>query len=283
MSPELSILAKKNNERFKKLRNNKPSSIDDGLLFRVKLVFWKRIIMNKNAFLALCVVIILPVASYFLVKHYSEDAIAMPSRYYVDSVTVKVTDGRETSDTIWHKVENITLTNQLGAQVSLDDLKNKIIIADFFFTTCPSICPTLTRNMKRLQDALKIKDELRGRDSSFLQFISFTVDPERDSATVLKKYGDRFGVNPDIWWLLTGPKKTIYDFAINELKLGLTDAGNVDSNFMHTSKFVLLDKDRVVRGYYDGLDSLALKKLAGDLIYIMLEKDKKKKRNLFRK
>ncbi|MEO5999414.1 MAG: SCO family protein [Chitinophagaceae bacterium] len=239
--------------------------------------------MNKNALLALCVVIFLPLVSYLLVKHYSDDAVIMPSRYYVDSIDTKITDGKETSDTVWHKVQNITLTNQLGAKVSLDDLKDKVIIADFFFTRCPSICPTLTRNMKRLQDALKIKDELRNIDSTFIQFLSFTVDPERDSTQVLKKYGDRFGVNPDIWWLLTGPKKTIYDFAINELKLGLTDGGNVDSNFIHTSKFVLLDRDRVVRGYYDGLDSLALNKLAGDLIFIMLEKDKKKKRDLFRK
>ena len=149
----------------------------------------------------------------------------MPSRFYADSVTSKITDGKESTDTIWHKVENITLTNQLGTEVSLDDLKDKVIVADFFFTKCPSICPTLTRNMKKLQDALKIKDELRGVDSTFIQFLSFTVDPQRDSAPVLKKYADRFGVNPDIWWLLQGHKKTIYDFAINELKLGLTDGG----------------------------------------------------------
>ncbi len=241
------------------------------------------VIMNKKAFLALCIAILLPVVSYLLVKHYSEDAVIMPSRYYVDSVTTKITDGKETTDTVWHKVDNISLTNQLGRHVSLSDLKDKIIVADFFFTKCPSICPTLTKNMKKLQDALKIKDELRGIDSSFIQFISFSVDPERDSAAVLKKYADKFGVNPDIWWMLTGPKKTIYDFAINELKLGVVDGGTVDSNFMHTSKFVLLDKDRVVRGYYNGMDSLALNKLASDLIFIMLEKDKKKKRNLFRK
>jgi protein SCO1/2 len=239
--------------------------------------------MNKKAFLALCIAILLPLVSYLLVKHYSDDAVIMPARFYADSVVTKVTDGKETSDTAWHKVDNITLTNQLGKQVSLSDLKDKLIIADFFFTRCPSICPTLTRNMKKLQDALKIKDELRGIDSSFVQFISFSVDPERDSASVLKKYADKFGVNPDIWWMLTGAKKTIYDFAINQLKLGVVDGGKVDSNFIHTSKFVLLDKDHVVRGYYDGLDSLALNKLASDLVFIMLEKDKKKKRDVFRK
>src|ERR1700712_2316878 len=185
--------------------------------------------MNRKALLALCIAILIPVVSYLIVKHYGDDAVVMPARYYSDSVITKITDGKETTDTVWHQVDNITLTNQLGKQVSLSDLKDKVIVADFFFTRCPSICPTLTRNMKKLQDALKIKDELRGIDSSFIQFLSFSVDPERDSAPVLKKYADRFGVNPDIWWMLTGPKKTIYDFALNELKLGVTDGGTVDS------------------------------------------------------
>lgn len=239
--------------------------------------------MNKKALLALCLVIGLPLVSYLLVKHYSDNAVIMPPRFYADSILTRISDGKQTTDTVWHKVQNITLTNQLGNQVSLADLNGKVIIADFFFTRCPSICPTLTRNMKKLQDALKIKDELRMIDTTFIQFLSLSVDPERDSAVILKKYADRYGVNPDVWWLLTGPKKTIYDFAINELKLGITDGEHVDSNFIHTSKFVLLDKDRVVRGYYDGMDSIALNKLAGDLIYIMLEKDKTKPRNLFRK
>ena len=238
--------------------------------------------MNLKSLMVMCVVIILPFASFFVIRHYSEDAIIMPRRFFADSIVNKITDGKKTTDTVWHKVSNITLTNQLGNQVSLDNLKGKVIIADFFFTSCPMICPKLTRNMKKLQDALKIKNDTGLTDSSFVQFLSFTVDPERDSATALKKYADRYGVNPDMWWMLTGPKKTIYDFAINELKLGVPGE-NADSSFLHPTRLVLLDKDRVVRGYYDGLDSTALSKLAKDLVFVMLEKDKKKKRNLFRK
>ena len=81
-------------------------------------------------------------------------------------------------------------------------------------------------------------------------------------------------MNPDSWWLLTGPKKMIYDFSINELKLGLADGEGVDSNFIHTQKLVLLDKEHVVRGYYNGLDSVDLARLANDMVFIMLEKDK---------
>ena len=205
----------------------------------------------------------------------------MPPRYFADSIVNKVVNGKSTTDTVWHQVSNISLTNQLGEQVSLDDLKGKVIIADFFFTRCPSICPTLTRNMKELQNALKMKNPRRKIDSAFVQFLSFSVDPERDSVPVLKKYADRYGVNHDSWWLLTGSKKEIYDFALNELKLGLQDGGTVDSNFIHTGKFVMLDKERIVRGYYDGLDTLSLSKLAEDLTLLLLEKDRKKKRKLF--
>ena len=183
-------------------------------------------------------------------------------------------DGKEFTDTLWHTVNDISLTNQLGNKISLQQLQGKLIVADYFFTHCPSICPTLTKNMRKLQDALKLKDEMKMTDSNFVQFISFSVDPERDSVSALKKYADKYGVNPDVWWMLTGPKKTIYDFALNELKMGISDGEGVDSNFIHTQKMVVLDKDHVVRGYYDGLDSADLSRLARDIVFIMLEKDK---------
>src|SRR6516162_4283661 len=119
----------------------------------------------------------------------------MPPRYYYDSVITEKKDGKDITDTLWHSVDNISLINQLGNTLALDQLRGKVIVADFFFTHCPNICPTLTRNMKKLQDALKLKDEMKLNDTSFVQFLSFSVDPERDSATVLKKYADRYGIN----------------------------------------------------------------------------------------
>ena len=204
--------------------------------------------MSKKALLSLCIVALLPVVSYLIVKTASDDAVIMPKHYFADSVIDKVVDGKKVSDTVWHRLDNITLVNQLGDTVSLDDINGSIIIADFFFTRCPSICPTLTRNMKQLQDAMKMKDSRRRIDSSYVRFISFTVDPERDSPDVLKRYADKYAVNHDTWWFLTGDRKKIYDYALNELKLGLQDGEGVDSNFIHTSKFVLIDKRRNVRG-----------------------------------
>jgi len=226
-------------------------------------------------------VALLPVVSYLIVKTASDDAVVMPPRYFPDSVINKIVDGKTVTDTVWHRVNNISLVNQLGDTVSLDDINGSIIIADYFFTRCPSICPTLTKNMKSLQDAMKMKDSRRRIDSSYVRFLSFSVDPERDSPDVLKKYADKYAVNHDTWWFLTGDKKKIYDFAFNELKLGLQDGKGIDSNFIHTQKFVLIDKNRNVRGYYNGLDSSSMSKLAEDLTLLMLEKDKKKKREFF--
>lgn len=230
--------------------------------------------------IALCLAALLPVLSYMLVKGFSEEYLHMPPRYYADSVSTKIVDGKQVTDTVWHSVRPIKLYNQLGKEVSFDDLGGKILVVDFFFTHCGLICPQLTKNMKGLQDALKLRDVRRRVDTSFVHFISISIDPERDSVPVLKAYGDKYGVNPDVWWLLTGDKRDIYDFSMNEMKLGLQDT-TVTEDFIHSNRFVLLDKQRVVRGYYNGLDTAALSTLAEDLTLLMLEKDRKKKRKLF--
>jgi len=240
----------------------------------VVFYYYKPFVVSRKAWLALGMAIVIPLVFFSITDYKSKGAVAMPRRYFYDSVKTSTRDGKEFTDTVWHRVDNISLVNQLGDTVVLNQLGGKVVVADFFFTHCPSICPFLTRNMRKMQDAMKLKDASGQVDTGFVQLLSFTVDPERDSAAALKKYGDKYGVNPDVWWLLTGPKKTIYDFALNELKLGIADGGGVDSNFIHTEKMVLLDKYHVVRGYYNGLDSADLSRLAKDVVLIMLEKDK---------
>lgn len=224
--------------------------------------------------MAIAVAILIPLVFYMIASRYG---VNMPPRYYPDSIITRFSDGKETNDTLWHRVKDFTLQNQLGETVSLDSQKGKVIVIDFFFTHCASICPTLMRNIKKLQDGLKFQEGSKRIDTSFVRFLSMSVDPVRDSAPVLRKYADHYGVNSDVWWLLTGSKKTIYDFALNELKLGLQDSVSVDSNFVHTDYLTLLDRDHVVRGYYHGTDTLALAKLADDIVYLMLERDKNKK------
>jgi len=225
--------------------------------------------MNKKAILALMLALLMPFAGYFIVKYYSEDAVHMPRRYFEpESITVKEINGKTVTDTIWHKVRDIAFTNQLGKNVALYDLKGKIIVINFIFTRCPSICPGLTKSMKRLQDSFKKND-------SIVQFVSISVDPEHDSVQQLRKFADRFNANHDSWWFVTGNKKDIYDFALNELKAGVADT-QVDSAFIHTENFFLLDSNFVVRGWYNGFDTVKQARLVQDIPLLMLEKDRTK-------
>jgi protein SCO1/2 len=232
--------------------------------------------MNKTAWWGLSVALFLPLISYFLVKMTGEDAVHMPRHYFADSVNMVVKDGKTTYDTVWHTVSNFQLTNQLGETVSLDDLDGKILVINTFFTRCPNICPALTRNIKKLQQSFENPKRKKFGDTSVLFFLSLSVDPERDSVPALKKWADRFFVNSDNWNLLTGPKKDIYDLLLHDLKLSAQDGEGIDTNFIHTERVILVDRDRVVRGYYNGLDSSALGLLAEDVGKLFLERDRSK-------
>lgn len=226
--------------------------------------------MNKKALLALLLAILLPFTGYFLVKYYSRDAIAMPGHYFEpDSVIVKDNNGRTSTDTIWHRVRNISFTNQLGQQVQLDSLKKQIIVIDFFFTRCASICPRLAKTMKKLQDSFQKND-------SIVHFISISVDPEHDSVQQLRKFADRYQASHDNWWFVTGNKKDIYDFAFSEMKASIADT-TVTPEFLHTDLFFLLDSSHIIRGFYHADDTLAMEKLARDIPTLMLEKGKTSK------
>lgn len=229
--------------------------------------------MNKKALLALCIAVLIPAVSYFALNYESNNAVVMPRHYLLDSVTSHIEKGKLITDSIWHKTANITLVNQLGDTVSLYDIKGKVIVADFFFTSCASTCPTLTKNMVKMQRSfMKGGDQFHKPDSSIVEFLSFTIDPEHDSVARLRGYADRYGVNHDNWWFLTGNKDSIYNFIFQQLKVDKFNDEPIDPNFVHTTRFVLFDKDYYVRGYYDGTDSVALGKLAQDIGYLMLEK-----------
>jgi protein SCO1/2 len=166
-------------------------------------------------------------------------------------------------------VPDITLTNQLGKVVHLNqDLKNKVLVIQFLFTNCNSVCPAITKNMGVLQKAFKKNDTL-------VQLISITVDPARDSVAALRAYAERFHVNHDRWWLLTGDKQAIYTYAKEylELEIGNGDGGVED--LVHSDKLVVLDEQRVIRGYYKASDPFDLKRCADDVVLIGMEKKRK--------
>ena len=249
--------------------------------------------MNKTAVTGVLIALIIPLTAYFIMR--TVPIVTPPQRVFFDSVTTKIFNGKEVTDTVWKHVPDFLFTNQSGQKVSWKNIfyqkndstiEGKIVVVDFFFTHCPAICPVMTQNMKLLRDNIKSNDEGGNREADFVQFLSVSVDPQRDSVQELKKWADRFQINPQNWWLLTGNKKEIYDWARNGLQLGVVDGEHVDTNFMHPQLFMLLDKDRVIRArkdkngnvkMYNGLDSTDLRNLANDIVLLSLEKDPKKK------
>jgi protein SCO1/2 len=250
--------------------------------------------MNKTALYALILAVLIPLLSYFIIKQFSIADIPKP--VFPDTTISKTVNGKIIKETIWHKVPDFTLTNQNGEKVSLHDMVRvdpqtgdtvpKIIVANFFFTHCPTICPPVTMNIKKLQESIKKSEKVGDRTADFVQFLSFSVDPDRDSVTQLKKWADRFQINPENWWLLTGDKKTIYDLSLKDMKLWAQDPLGVDTGFVHTPTIVLIDRERIVRmrrdkdgntRTYNGLEENDLIKLSEDIVLLMLEKDRKKK------
>jgi protein SCO1/2 len=206
---------------------------------------------------------------YFVAVNLSHGKLKIPGRYRVDSIKSITQDGITRYDTVYHRVAPLILTNQLGKTVNLNsDAAGKILVVDFIFTSCNSICPRMSAGMKMLQKSF-IK-----KNPEIVQFVSISVDPSRDSVPVLREYANRYQADHDRWWFLTGDLDQIVHYARNELGLSLSD-GDVKGEMIHSSKLVLIDTARNIRGYYDGLDTIALRQIADDIVILTMEKNKK--------
>lgn len=157
----------------------------------------------------------------------------------------------------YHAIADFSLINQNGKTVTQEDYIDKIYIADFFFTTCPTICPIMTQNMVDVQDRIANDNEVL--------LLSHSVTPESDSVPQLKKYALEKGVDDAKWNLVTGDKKQIYELARKSYMVVKTDGDGGPYDMIHTENFVLVDKKRQVRGYYDGTNAEDMDKLMEDL------------------
>ena len=151
------------------------------------------------------------------------------------------------------QLPDFSLTNQRGAPFALSDLHDKVWVADFIFTSCGTICPPMTIEMARLQDEFVAED---------VHFVSFSVDPERDTPEVLTRYADYYGADNKRWSFLTGQKEAIYQLAHDAFNLA---AGHRGSEILHSTRFVLVDQNQQVRGYYDSRSKAHLQQLRQDM------------------
>ena len=163
---------------------------------------------------------------------------------------------REEKIPTFYTLPDFSLMDQNGTRVTLHDLAGKVWVADFIFTNCGGTCPLMTEKMRKLQDALP----------PAVHFVSFTVDPARDTSKILAAYAQEYGANRDRWSFLTGDKQDLFDICIKGFKLPLdTEGGTPAEPIAHSTRFVLVDKKGDIRGYYSGTEEDELKRLAADV------------------
>lgn len=162
-----------------------------------------------------------------------------------------------------HTIADFKLTNQNGDIITNNNYKDKIYVADFFFTRCQTICIAMAYNMSQLQDYYK--------DDHDIMFLSHSVTPVIDSVSVLKEYANRKGVIDGKWNVTTGSKAHIYELARKSYFAVLDEGDGGENDFIHTEQFVLVDKDRRIRGYYDGTEKTDMEKLKQDIVLLKEE------------
>ena len=176
--------------------------------------------------------------------------------YQPAEVNEKLVDSSIIHVAKYHKISDFKLTNQNGKEITQANYKDKIYVADFFFTTCQDICPVMTKNMYQLQEELK-------NDNQIL-LLSHTVIPEVDTVEQLKEYAIENNVDDSKWNLVTGDKKQIYELA-RKSYLAVEDSNYSQYDMIHTENFMLIDKERQIRGFYDGTNSKDINRLLKDI------------------
>jgi protein SCO1/2 len=186
---------------------------------------WRRF----NIWLFLGIVIVFPLTVFAIVNWYERTVQSLP-----------VLINKE------HRIGDFKLINQQGNKSTTEEWRGKIVVANFFFTHCPVICPKMTANLKKLQETFAGNENL--------MLVSFSVDPQRDSVAELKKYTERFYINENNWQLLTGSKKEIYRLARKSFQVAATDGDGGDNDFIHSDQLILIDSKKRIRGYYEGTE-----------------------------
>jgi protein SCO1/2 len=175
----------------------------------------------------------------------------------------KTVNGKTITDTVYQTISAFKTVNQYGDSINNKSLDGEIYVADFFFTTCPSICPIMHRNMLNVYNAFKNKGDIK--------IISYTIDPKHDSVPVLKKYADKLGISGNTWWFLQGKKDDIYK--LSESYLVRKPQEDAKQQFIHDGSFVLVDKQKRIRGAYDGTDPKQVDQMIADIKTLQNEPD----------
>lgn len=210
----------------------------------------------------LLLLIAVPIFLVIILHVFGENKYSIP-HFFPVSVKTKVVDGKSVSDTVFHTIPNFQLTDQDSTLFTQNQLKGKAYVADFFFTTCGTICPKMTHQLTRVQE--------RYKDSKDFKIVSVTVDPETDTPSVLKQYAKEYKAIPGFWYFLTGDEDYIYRMAKVDFMLNAIENNTLEDDFVHSDKLVLVDKDRHIRGFYDGTNPAEVDRLMVEIDILLLE------------
>lgn len=222
--------------------------------------------MSNSKALILGILLLVPLLIFIFIGSFGEHHYTLPK--YFPQVTATGEVQRDAKgDTLFSQVPAFQLTSQQGQAISQKDLDGHIYVADFFFATCPDICKAMSSQMVRVQEAFQDEEQVK--------LVSFTVNPEYDTPEVLREYGERYGADPGKWYFLTGDRDKIYTLAQKGFYLPVMKVEG-QQDFIHSEKFMLVDKDRYVRGIYDGTDKEDVDRLIIEIKVLLDEYSKSK-------
>lgn len=176
---------------------------------------------------------------------------------------VKTINGKQIIDTLYHQIPDFEFINQDSVKITQKDFAGKIYVADFFFTTCPTICPKMKTQMLRIYKKFK--------DNSKVAILSHTIDPRHDTPAVLKEFSKNLGIQSSMWQMVTGDKAKIYEIGQKSYMVSATDDPTQPGGIVHSGAFILVDKNRHIRGIYDGTEPERVDKLMADMEILLNE------------
>ncbi|MBI2967602.1 MAG: SCO family protein [Bacteroidetes bacterium] len=210
----------------------------------------------------LILLLVIPFIAYLFLRTGINRYNRLP-HYGPHEVKKSIADGKEITDTIYHSIPPFSLTDHTGNTFTEKKLEGKITVAAFFFASCPTICPTLSRNLASIQEKFK-------NIPGFI-IVSHTVDPKRDTVETLAAYAKKYNAIDGKWFFLTGKKEDIYSLAINGYFISASEDALSPGGFIHSELFVLLDKEKHIRGFYNGLDPNEVNKLTDEIKVLYAE------------
>jgi protein SCO1/2 len=230
--------------------------------------------VNKSIakFIAFIIIALIPVVFFVYFKNRNNFSNSSSPRP-MWPIDLKNVNGK--MDTIYHQVPYFSATNANGVTISTDEMIGNVSVVEFFFAQCPSICPIMNQQMERVFTNLS-------RNNNFKIF-SYTIDPDRDSLSSLTDYASKHNADLSKWYFLRANQQEVFNFGRNGLKIPV-DIEDSEVGFLHSERFVLIDWNRNIRGYYMGTDSVEVNKMMHDIVLLLSEKElkEKKKRKKFK-